>query len=75
MREAPLMTHDEMVAKWMENPEFRKAVSELDTQYALLDDALAARKVKNLSLAEIARKTNLPRLAICRFESVLKGEK
>lgn len=36
------MTHDEMVAKWMENPEFRQTVKELDEQYALLDAALEA---------------------------------
>lgn len=30
MREDSLMTHDQMVAKWMENPEFRKVVFELD---------------------------------------------
>jgi len=47
MREAPLMSHDEMMAKWMENPEFRKAVAELDAQYALLDEALSARREKN----------------------------
>ena len=75
MREAHLMTHDEMVAKWMENPEFRKAVSELDAQYALLDADLAARKAKNLSQADVARKMNLPRSAICRLESGLKEGK
>ena len=72
MREAPLMTHDEMVAKWMENPEFRKSVSELDAQYALLDEASAARKAKNHSQADAARKWNLPRSAIYRMESSVK---
>ena len=72
MREAPLMTHDEMVARWMENPEFRKAVSELDAQYALLDETLGARKIKNLSQADAARKTDIPRSAICCMESRLK---
>lgn len=72
MREAPLMTHDEMVEKWMENPEFRKVVSELDAQYVLLDAALGARKTKNLSQADAVRKTNIPRSAICRMESRLK---
>ena len=28
VREDSLMTHDQMVAKWMENPEFRKVVFE-----------------------------------------------
>ena len=75
MREAPCMTHDEKVAKWMENPEFRKTFSELIAQYALLDEALAARKAKNLSQADVARKMNLPRSAICRLESGLKEGK
>lgn len=44
MREKPLMTHGQMVAKWMENPEFRKAVFELNEQYAVLDEALTKRK-------------------------------
>ena len=75
MREAPLMTHEEMVAKWMKNPEFCKAVSELDAQYALLDAALAARKANNLSQADVARKMNLPRSAVCRLETGLKEGK
>ena len=44
MREDSLMTHDQMVAKWMENPEFRKVVFELDAQYAALDKALTKGK-------------------------------
>lgn len=72
MREPPVMTHDEMVAKWMENPEFRKAVAELDAQYALLDEALSARRAQNLSQADVVRRMNLPRSAVCRLEKGLK---
>ena len=39
VREDSLMTHDQMVAKWMENPEFREVVFELDAQYAALEKA------------------------------------
>lgn len=52
----------------MENPEFHKAVAELDAQYSLLDEALSARREKNLSQAEVARRMNLPRSAVCRLE-------
>ena len=38
MRKEPTMTHDKMIAKWMENPEFRQAVKELDEQYTYQDD-------------------------------------
>ena len=47
MREEPLMTHDQMVTKWMENPDFWKAVSELNAQYADLDETLSKKKKAN----------------------------
>lgn len=51
VREDSLMTHDQMVAKWMENPEFRKVVFELDAQYAALDKALTKGKPNCLEQA------------------------
>lgn len=56
MREDSLMTHDQMVAKWMENPEFRKVVFELDAQYAALDKALTKGKLNCLEQANDTRK-------------------
>ena len=56
VREDSLMTHDQMVAKWMENPEFRKAVFELDAQYASLDKALMKSKLNCLAQANDTRK-------------------
>ena len=69
------MTHDEMIAKWKENPEFCKAVEELDEQYSLLDAALAARKEQQLSQSDVAKRMQLPRSAICRLEANLKEGK
>lgn len=57
MREKSSMTHNEMIAKWMEDPEFKKAVSELKDQYAVLDEKLAARKV-NLASSVVLRSEN-----------------
>lgn len=51
-----VMTHDQMVAKWMENPEFRKVVFELDAQYAALDKALTKGKPNCLEQANDTRK-------------------
>ena len=48
MREDSLMTHDQMVAKWMENPEFRKVVFELDAQYAAWIKALNAKAMAQI---------------------------
>lgn len=56
VREDSLMTHDQMVAKWMENPEFRKVVFELDAQYAALDKALTKGKPNCLEQANDTRK-------------------
>ena len=67
MREDSLMTHDQMVAKWMENPEFREVVFELDAQYAALDKALTKGKPNCLEQANDTRKRT-------PFHSVLKLE-
>ena len=58
MREDSLMTHDQMVAKWMENPEFREVVFELDAQYAALDKALTKGKPNCFGAGQRHKKTN-----------------
>lgn len=69
MREKPLMTHDQMVATWLENPAFRKAVFELDAQYAALDKALMKSKANCLEQANDTRKRKPFHSAFPRPES------
>ncbi len=42
-RQAPTRTHRQMVAAWKKDPEFQVAYDELDTEFALLRQLLAAR--------------------------------
>ena len=72
MADRTSMTHEEMIARWKENPDFCNAVKELDDQYALLDAALAARKEQQLSQSDVAKRMQLPRSAVCRLEANLK---
>ena len=69
MREEPLMTHDQMVTKWMENPDFWKAVSELNAQYADLDETLSKRKTNSQVQAGTTRKVNRSAAEIHRLEN------
>lgn len=58
--DSPLMTHDQMISKWMENPEFRKAVFELNAQYAVLDQTLM-KETENCSVQPVMQvNRNLP---------------
>lgn len=43
-RNAPTITHDEMAAKWMEDPAFKAEYDAIADEFALLDEMLAARK-------------------------------
>lgn len=72
MREKTLMTHDQMVAKWMENPDFRKAVFELNAQYADLNEALSKRKANCQGQSGVTRKANRSAAAIHRLEKSSK---
>lgn len=72
MREEPLMTHDQMVAKWMENPDFRKAVSELNAQYADLDETLSKRKANSQVQSGMTRKVSQSAAEIHRLEKSAK---
>ncbi len=49
------MTHDEMVANWMKDPEFRAEYERLEREeFAILDEILAARREAGLTQAQVA---------------------
>ncbi|ELW2127783.1 transcriptional regulator, partial [Shigella flexneri] len=48
-RITPTMTHDEMAAKWMEDPAFKAEYDAIADEFALLDEMLAARKEAGLT--------------------------
>ena len=68
-------THNDLLKKWQENPEFVKAYDELADEFALLDEAIKLRKQQNLTQTEIASRMGLPRSAVCRLENGLVSAK
>lgn len=44
MKVIPMKTHDEMVRKWMEDPDFVREYDNLEQEFALFDELLGARK-------------------------------
>ena len=67
-----LMTHDEMVAQWMQDPEICAEVERLEREeMPMLDAILKVRKEVGLTQAQIAErmKTSIP--AVSRLENAL----
>lgn len=75
MRTPPKMTHDEMVKKWMQDPEFVKECELLKPEFELLNAVLAARKEQNMTQADVARRMNTHRETVARMERQLANGK
>lgn len=70
------MTHEEVMAELMQDPEFRAAYEAYDPEIAMLDARLAAREARTqakLTQAEVAKRMGTKREAIARFESRSAG--
>ncbi|MDO9010267.1 MAG: helix-turn-helix transcriptional regulator [Gallionella sp.] len=66
------MTHEQMVAKMLENPEVRVEHERLNREeFAILDEILAARRAAGLSQAQVAERMGTKAPAIARLESAL----
>jgi len=67
-----MLTHDQLVRKMLQKPAVKKAVDELNrTEFAILDEILAARKAAGLTQAQIAKRMGTQTPAIARLESAL----
>ncbi|MGA0055886.1 MAG: helix-turn-helix domain-containing protein, partial [Burkholderiaceae bacterium] len=61
-----------LVRKMLQKPSVKKAVDELNrTEFAILDEILAARKAAGLTQAQIAKRMGTQTPAIARLESAL----
>lgn len=66
------MTHEQMVAKMLENPAVRAEHDSLNREeFAILDEILAARRAAGLSQAQVAERMGTKAPAIARLESAL----
>jgi predicted transcriptional regulator len=67
-----MLTHDQLVKKMIKKPSVKAAVDELNrTEFAILDQILAARKAAGLTQAQIAKRMGTQTPAIARLESAL----
>ena len=72
-RQAPTKTHRQMVAAWKKDPEFQVAYDELDTEFVLLRQLLAARRKAGLTQAGVAAKMGTKPPAVTRLETALSA--
>ena len=66
-------THRQMVAAWKKDPEFQVAYDELDTEFVLLRQPLAARRKAGLTQAGVAAKMGTKPPAVTRLETALSA--
>lgn len=71
-KKTKMLTHKQMVSKMMKNPAVKATAEELDrTEFAILDEILAARKEAGLTQAQVAKRMGTQTPAIARLESSL----
>lgn len=63
------MTHDEMVANWKKDPEFRREYDALENEFALFDELLKARKNAGLTQEQVADRMGTKAPAVARLEA------
>lgn len=72
----PTMTHAQLVAKMLEDPEVRVEYERLEKEeFVILDEMLSARRKAGLSQAEIAARMGTKAPAVARLESALASGK
>lgn len=59
----------EIEAKWMKDPEFRKAAKEAEFEFAVIELLYKLRKTKRLTQKELAGLADTTQSSIARFES------
>ncbi len=62
-------THDDMMAAWHKDPEFRKAYDDLAEEFGLYDEVLKARTRAGLTQAEVAERMGTQTPAVARLEA------
>jgi transcriptional regulator with XRE-family HTH domain len=63
------MTHDEMVANWKKDPEFRQQYDALEEEFELFDVLLRARKQAGLTQEQVAERMGTKAPAVARLEA------
>ena len=66
-----MMTHDELVAKALQNPEVKVEYDALEAEFAMLRAILKIRKEAGITQDQIAERMGTKRSAIARLETSL----
>ncbi len=74
-RRTPTRTHRQMVEAWKKDPEFKAAYDELETEFKLLRELLAARRRAGMTQAGVAAKMGTKAPAVTRLEMALSANK
>ena len=64
-----MKTHDEMITRWMKDPEFKAAYDALEPEFEFFDALMAARQKSGLTQEEVAERMGTSRSAVARIES------
>jgi DNA-binding XRE family transcriptional regulator len=56
-------------ARWMKDPEFKKAYDELEEEFAALGELLRARQAAGLTQAQVAERMGVAQASVGRLES------
>jgi len=67
-----MLTHEQMIAQWMENPEFKAEYDRIEREeMPMLDMLLKARQEVGMTQAQIAEKMGTQASAVARLERAL----
>jgi DNA-binding XRE family transcriptional regulator len=71
-KKTKILTHKQMVSKMLKKPSVKAKIVELNrTEFAILDEILAARKAAGLTQAQVAKRMGTQTPAVARLESSL----
>jgi predicted transcriptional regulator len=71
-----MLTHKQMIAKWMDNPDFRSEYDRLEREeMPQLDAILKARAESGLTQAQVAERMGTKAPAVARLEASLVSGK
>jgi ribosome-binding protein aMBF1 (putative translation factor) len=60
---------EEAIARWRQDPEYKRAYDALEDEFALVSEIIKARATAGLTQAQLAKRMNTTQGAIARLES------
>lgn len=64
-----MITHEEMINKWMKDPKFKRSYDDLADEFAVFDEMLLARKKAGLTQEDVAVRMGTKKSAVARLEA------